>query len=530
VNAALIRDTKQEDIDFDRAYVKAFGLYGFLKVAWHLLEPGTPFVDGPHIEQICNHLEAVSHGLIKRLIINVPPGSSKSVCTAVAWPAWDWGPNKKATRKWLYTSFDPGLSSRDSLKALELINSEWYQDRWPVDILDRAKTDYRTSKRGFRRSVGTKGKITGRHPDIQVVDDPMKASDSQGNAAIKKTELVNVQNWWTGTMASRGADPKKVARVIIMQRLHDDDLAGFVLEQAKHGGEAYVHLRLPMEYEAAYPCITYMDPQPSNDNGGAHGPRLGGDWRTQEGELLCPERWDRAVVEQKKRELNTEYSAQYQQRPSNIAGQIFKKAWLKFWDYDTLRALGCDPRTGKGFDEVACSWDFTFKDTQGSDFVCGQVWGRLGPNYYLLERVYKRMNFPNSLTSIEAMLRRWPLIGPKVVEDKANGPAIISTLERKVSGLIAVSPEGSKVTRANAVSYLHRAGNVWYMPEMEGELGDEAHVQCITKFPLAKYDDSVDAETQMLLYWESNKNALFAALEALAKEQAAQAAALARAG
>lgn len=520
MSAALSLD-EQDEIDFDRAYVAKHGLYGFLKVAWFLLEPGTPFVDGPHIEQICNHLEAVSLGLIKRLIINVPPGSSKSVCTSVAWPAWDWGPNDKANRKWLFTSFDPGLSARDSRKAKELISSKWYQARWPVDILDRAETDYRTSKRGFRRSVGTRGKITGRHPDIQVVDDPMKAADAQGNAAIKKTELLNVQKWWSGTMASRGANPKKVARVIIMQRLHDDDLAGFVLEQSKKGGEKYVHLRLPMEYEAKHPCVTYLDPQPANDNDPNHGPRLGGDWRTQDGELLCPERWDAEVVEQKKRELGTEYSAQYQQRPASLGGQIFQRAWFKFWNVETLRALGADPYTGEGFDEIACSWDFTFKDTLGSDYVCGQVWGRLGANYYMLERVYRRMNFPNSLTSIVSMLRRWPRIGAKVIEDKANGPAVISSLERKVPGLIAVSPDGSKVTRANAVSYLHRAGNVWYPPEFEGQLGEDSHIECMAKFPLAKYDDTVDAETQMLNYWEANKNTLFAALEALAREQGA---------
>ncbi len=524
MNAPLLATTKAEDIAFDRAYVKAHGLYGFLKLAWEHVEPGTTFVDGKHIEQICNHLEAVSHGLIKRLIINVPPGSSKSVITSVMWSAWDWGPNGNAQRKYLYTSFDPGLSSRDSRKCYELIRSEWFQERWAIDIMDRATTDYRVKngrKRGFRRSVGTRGRITGRHPDIQVVDDPMKASDGQGSAAIKKTELLNVQKWWSGTMASRGANPKKVARVIIMQRLHDEDLAGFVLDQSTKGGEQYVHLRLPMQYEAKHPCVTYMDPQPANDNDTNHGPRLGGDWRTQEGELLCPERWDAEVVEQKKRELNVEYSAQSQQRPANIAGQIFQRTWFRYWDADVLAREGANPYTGEGFDELIASWDLTFKDTLGSDFVCGQVWGRIGPNFYLLDRTYRRLSFSNTLTAIETQLRRWPSIGPKLIEDKANGPAVMSVLVLQVSGLIPINPEGSKVTRANAVSYLHRAGNVYYPPDYEGQIGDEAHVECMVKFPLAKHDDTVDAETQALLYFIKNRNALFEALAAQARAQGA---------
>lgn len=500
----------QDDIDFDRAYVRKHGLYGFLKLAWHATEPNTPFCDGRHIEQMCLHLEAAALGLLRHLLVNVPPGSTKSVTTSVMFPAYVWGPLGMPTKKWLFTSFDPGLATRDAEKSRHLIESEWFQERWPLEWTRAGRlaiTDYGTKQGGVRRSVGVGGKITGRHPDIIVVDDPIKASKTQGNAAIRKTDLEGVKNWWGGTMASRGANPKTVVRIVIMQRLHDEDLTGHIVSSEAHGGRKYQHLRLPMTYEDDAPCVTYLD----------NGTRLGGDWRTQDGELLCPSRWDEAEVLQKKIDLGNEYSAQYQQRPANIQGQIFQRVWFRYWDEFTLRTLGANPFTGTGFDQVICSWDFTFKGTTGSDFVCGQVWGKLGADYYMLERVYKRMNFPTSLQSIQAQLRRWPTIVAKVVEDKANGPAIIASLERKISGLVAWPNSKGKIANANAVSYLHRAGNVWYPPEFQHSTGDESHIECMAKFPLAKYNDTVDAETQALAYLEENRNALFEALAAAEK-------------
>lgn len=511
--------SEADDIAFDRAYVRKHGLYGFVKLCWHIVEPNTPFTDGEHIRQIAIHLEAAACGLIRHLIINVPPGSTKSVTTSVMWPAYVWGPLGMPDKKWLFTSFDPGLATRDADKSRQLIESEWFQKRWPVEWTRAGRlaiTDYGTNKGGVRRSVGVNGKITGRHPDIIVVDDPIKASNTQGNAGIKKTDLMAVQKWWGGTMASRGANPKKVVRVIIMQRLHDDDLTGFIISRSKNGGRQYCHLRLPMRYEVEEPCVTYLDP-PEGSPPGAHGPRLGGDWRTVDGELLCESRWGLDDLKQKEMELGTEYSAQYQQRPARLGGQIFQKAWFKFWTADLLRARGANPYTGEGFDALICSWDFTFKDTLGSDYVCGQVWGKIGPDYFMLERVYQKMNFPNSLTAIETMLRRWPRIGAKVIEDKANGPAILASLERKVAGLVPWPNSKGKVANANAVSYLHRAGNVWYPPEFEHATGDDSHVECMAKFPLARHDDTVDAETQALAYFEENRNLLYEALAAQAK-------------
>lgn len=478
-----------EDVRFDRDYVRRFGLYGFLKLAWPRLKPGTPFVPGWHIQEICNHLEAVSLGLITRLVINVPPGSTKSVTTSVCWPAYVWGPQGMANKKWIFASYAPKLSGDLGRDSRELIESEWFQARWPLGILDRADTSYRNAKAGWRFSTSIRGEVTGRHADIQVVDDPIKPISTQGTAAVTGHELQFVKDWWSGTMSTRMADPKTAARVIIMQRLHEDDLAGAALETGE-----YTHLSFPMRFDAARPCRTV----------------LGGDKRTTEGELLCPGRWSNLEVTKLENDLGVYASAQLQQRPSTAGGMIFRSSWFKYYD-----VLPDD------LDEWACSWDMTFKDTMGSDYVCGQVWARKGADFYLVERVYERLNFPNTLTALQSQLRRFPQIGAKLIEDKANGPAVISTLQRKVPGLVAVEPEGGKVARANGISYLHRAGNVHYPRSFESDRTKTGHVQCMTGFPLAKHDDSVDAETQMLTYWAAQHNTLIETLERLRKEQAA---------
>jgi predicted phage terminase large subunit-like protein len=480
-----------DEIAFDRAYVKRFGLYGFVRLAWHRIEPASAFVDGWHIEEVCNHLEAVTEGVFRNLVINVPPGTSKSKITSVCWTPWAWIDHPE--KKWIFVSYSPTLSTRDARACRELIESEWYQERWPtVQILeqDRADNNYRNNHGGWRFSSSVRGEITGRHPDVKVVDDPIKAILTQGTAAITRTEIDFVnKNFWDGTMSTRAADPKKVANVIIMQRLHDDDLSGHCLESG-----TYEHLCLPMRFDAERPCRTI----------------IGGDHRTQPGQLLCPDRFGEEEVKKLERELGVYADAQLQQRPSREGGQIFRVSWFKFWTHLPAQ-----------FDEVLSSWDMTFKDTLGSDFVCGQVWRRLGADFYLVDQVYERLNFPNTLTAFEAQCRRYPEIGAKLVEDKANGPAVIATLQKKISGLIARTPLGTKVTRANGMSYLHRAGNVLYPDPKLGEqyAWVRDHMRNMQGFPLARHDDDVDAETQALAYFAEQHNALFDALGRMAQER-----------
>jgi predicted phage terminase large subunit-like protein len=446
-------------------------------------------VDGWHIEEICNHCEAVSRGVFRDLLVNVPPGTSKSKIISVCWHPWEW--TFKPETRWLFVAYLPNLATRDARAAKTLIESKWYQERWPVTIKEGGDSEYENDRGGWRSSTSVRGGITGKHPHRKVVDDPLAARNTQGTAAVLRTELDYVNHvFWDGIMPTRAADPKTVTNTIVMQRLHEADLSGHVL-----GKGGWVHLMLPERFEPERACKT----------------PIGGDRRTEDGELLCPARRGENEVKKLEAELGTQADGQLQQRPGRAGGQIFRAAWFRFWD------------ELPEFDELLCSWDMTFKDTLGSDFVCGQIWGRKGADYYLIDQVYDRLNFPNTLTAFLAQLRRYPTCGAKLIEDKANGPAVISTLERKIPGLIPRTPEGGKIARANGVSYLHRSGNVLYPnPKTPGFEWVREHMRSMQGFPLASHDDDVDAETQALTYFEENKNTLLDALAALRREEEAR--------
>src|SRR5690606_2860711 len=214
-----------DPLELDRELVRKGGLYKFLQLGWHVIE-SEPFVPGWHLEEICNHLEAVSRGEIKRLIINIPPGTGKSLTVCVFWPIWDWLINP--WRKWIFASFDLGLSQRDALRSKELIQSDWFQERWgfkadikrlerrgisPLGVLTDAKerqnsaTIYWTPAKGLRFSTSQGGKATGWHSHIQVIDDPTKPKEVQGGGKAARTALANTSAWYKNTMASRKANP-----------------------------------------------------------------------------------------------------------------------------------------------------------------------------------------------------------------------------------------------------------------------------------------------------------------------------------
>jgi predicted phage terminase large subunit-like protein len=276
-----------------------------------------------------------------------------------------------------------------------------------------------------------------------------------------------VLDCWDQVMSTRLNDPKSGAMVIVMQRVHENDLAGHVLQQ---GG--YEELKLPAEYEGSQQVtsIGWRDP------------------RTELGELLWPERFGQAEVEALKRTMGSYAAAgQLQQRPSPAAGGILKRHWWKFYREA--------PRL---FSEVIQSWDCAFKDTRTSDFVVGQVWGRNGADKYLLDQVRGRMDCPATIQAVKRLSEKWPQTHAKLVEDKANGPAVIATLKHEIVGLIAVNPEGGKEVRAHAVSPQIEAGNV-YLPDPTIAPWIGGFIDECAAFPNGAYDDQVDAMSQALV-------------------------------
>jgi hypothetical protein len=289
-------------------------LRDFIREAWHVPEPSTPFVGNWHLDAIAEHLEAVSRGEIQKLIINIPPRFAKSLLTAVFWPMWEW--TWAPERRWLFATYAQTLTIRDSVKCRRLIESRWYQERWGALYRltpdQNTKIKFENTRGGFRLATSTDGMATGEGGDRIVVDDPHNVKKAQSDA-----ERETAVEWWTQTMSTRGNDPRTVARVIVMQRLHERDLAGQMLADAASG---YTHLCLPMRFEPQRRCVTVI------------AGRRWEDPRTEPDELLFPERFPDSAVQELEQTLGSYGTAgQLQQRPTPAGGAIVKGAWFRRW-------------------------------------------------------------------------------------------------------------------------------------------------------------------------------------------------------
>lgn len=447
----------------------------FIEAAWPLVE-SAPFVAGWHIDAVAEHLEAVTRGQIRNLLITIPPRHTKSIITSVMWPSWEWIDHPE--RRWLFASYAESLSVRDNVRGRRLIQSNWYQenwgDRWQFAGDQNEKRKVETDRGGHRIAVGTGGSATGEGGDRLVIDDPHNVADIESSVVRKGT-----LDWFDQVWSTRANDPKLTARVIIMQRSHCDDLAGHVLEQ---GG--WEHLCIPAEYEGdtRRTVVGWSDP------------------REHENDLIWPERFGPPEIAEAKRTLGSfAYAGQYQQRPVPAGGGAWKRTWFRF-----CRRVDLPAR----FDMVVASWDCAFKDLRTSDYVAGQLWGRLGADFYLLDQIHGRLDFPATLQAIRNLndRSRHP-VNATLVEDKANGSAVLATLKREIAGLIGINPEGGKESRAAAVAPLIEAGNVWLPMADEQPWVEDTLLEFVT-FPAAKHDDRVDAASQALNWLQSRRSKL----------------------
>jgi predicted phage terminase large subunit-like protein len=464
----------------------------FVRLAWMVVEPSTPFVSGWHIDAIVDHLEAVSSGHIRNLLINVPPRHMKSLLVSVFWPAWEW--IRWPERRWLYSSYGAQLSIRDSVKCRRLIESPWYQQRWgdrfALTSDQNTKGRFDNNRSGYRLSTSVGGAVTGEGGDRIVCDDPHNVQEAESDAVRKGTI-----DWFDIVMSTRTNDPKTAAKVVVMQRCHQQDLSGHLLEQ---GG--WEHLCLPAEYEGSSrtTSIGWSDP------------------RKEQRELLWPERFGPQEIEALKRSLGSYGTAgQLQQRPSPAGGGLFKRHWFRYFQprganlppvlvrmpdgsQTSITAIEAPTRV----DEMVQSWDCAFKDLQTSDFVVGQAWARVRGMFLLADQTRARMDCPATIKAVRGLSEKWPMAVAKLVEDKANGSAVIQMLGRDLPGLLPVNPEGGKITRAAAVSPLIEAGHI-YLPHPQWAPWVDAFIEECAAFPNGAHDDQVDAMTQVFLRWHA---------------------------
>lgn len=463
-------------------------LSDFVQQLWPVVEPGKALIWGWPLDAICEHLEAVTRGDIRNLIINVPPRFLKSTIVSVMWPAWEWLHDPKL--RYLTASYDKQLAVRDAVRTRRLINHPIYarlnmgvdgKQRFVFAGDQNLKSSYENDKTGTRICTSPSSGATGHGGDRIMVDDAHNVKESESESQRK-----DVHDWWDKTMSTRRNDPDNAARVIIMQRLHEDDLTGHCLEQS-----IYDHLCLPLLYEEDHPhksstALSFVDP------------------RRIEGQILMPQRTTPERVEEMKIELGTYgFVGQMQQRPAPSEGGIFQLAWFKLFQVE--------PAIDE-FDRLYSTWDAAFKGADGKtgtrgeiaaiknrSFVVGQLWGDIGANSYLLDEERGQWNILETLTAMLRMRNRWPAATAHLVEDKANGPALETLLKDKIPGLLLVNPRGSKIQRAHAVSPYCEAGNVYVpSPKYASWVSEWLHEVCT--FPFGRYNDRVDAMTQGLIW------------------------------
>ena len=466
------------------------GFREFVRQAWPIIEPSTPFVPGWHIDAIAEHLEAVSFGQIRNLIINVPPRHMKSLLVSVFWPAWEW--IRWPERRWLYSSYGAQLSIRDSIKCRRLIESSWYQERWgdrfALTSDQNTKSRFDNDRSGYRIATSVGGAATGEGGDRNVCDDPHNVSEVESDAVRKAT-----LDWFDVVMSTRVNDPRTAAKVVVMQRCHQRDLSGHLLAQ---GG--WEHLCLPAEYEGPTRAtsIGWTDP------------------RAEVNELLWPERFGPQEIGNLKISLGSYAAAgQLQQRPSPAGGGIFKRHWFRYFQPrggnlppvivklpDGTQISLTAIEAPRQVDEQIQSWDCSFKDLDTSDFVVGQLWGRVGARFLLGDQVRGRMDCPGTVKAVQELTTKWPATAAILIEDKANGSAVIQMLQYEIPGILPVNPSGGKIARAQAVSPLVEAGNV-YLPHPDYAPWVNDFIEECVQFPNGAHDDQVDSMTQALLRW-----------------------------
>lgn len=473
-------------------------LVKFLRQAWLVVEPSTQYIHGRHIDAICEHLQAAVDGQIRKLIINIPPRLSKSTQVAICLPAWRW--LKAPGAKWIFASYDLKLSKRDSNKCRQLIRSPWYQrwwqDRFKISKDQDEKQRFENDKGGFRIATAIDAGTTGEGADYLVYDDPNDVKEMTSEAYIE-----GVIQFHESVMASRLNDPKTGVRILIQQRCGERDLTGHIL--SKEAG--WEHLSIPMEYE-----------------GSRHATSIGwSDWRKTEGELICPERIGPAEIAEIKVSLGpVGYAGQYQQRPAPGEGASFKREWWNFYNPAGVTTPDVAVKSASGkvlcyktpveipvaFEQVALGWDMAFKESKDTDFVAGHAWGRIGANCFLLRRRCERMDFPKTVRAVREMSQEYPS-SVKLVEDKANGPAVLQTLRNEIPGMIPSKIEAGLQSLAASMTGYVEAGNC-YLPNPDLFPWVWEFIEQFAAFPRATHDDDVSAACHALRYlFDSVSNA-----------------------
>jgi predicted phage terminase large subunit-like protein len=441
----------------------------FVQKVFYTVFPGSAYLHNWHIDAIVYQLMRVNAGDCPRLLISQPPRSLKSLSVSVAFVAWVLGHDP--SRRIIVVSYSSELAAELHRQFRMVIDSAWYRSLFPA--MRPAKdtgAELVTTAGGSRYATTVGGTLTGRGADLIIIDDPLKAEDALSELARKR-----VNEWYGGTLVSRLNDKDTGRIVLVMQRLHEDDLAGHLLQA---GG--WHHLDLPAVA--------------TEDRDIAIGrTRL---FRRRTGDLLHPERENRAVLDRIKAETGSlQFSAQYQQRPVPLEGNLIKRDWFRC--YEQLPAAGAP-----GY--VVQSWDTAMMTGSGNDYSVCTTWRILQNDFYLMDLYRDRQQYPDLRRAVAALAARYNA-DAVLIEDAGPGMVMLQDLQRDTpNGMprpIGIKPEGSKADRMAAQSFRIEAGQV-HLPADAPWLDD--FLLELLAFPHGKHDDQVDSTSQFLKWASSH--------------------------
>lgn len=422
------------------------------------------FTNYAHTDYIAKHLQGIAEGEQKYIIVELPPRHGKSMTITETFPSYYLGRNPE--KRVITSAYSDGLARKfgrlNRNKMIEfgqlvfdrkLSNDNGTVNNWTLD-----------NGVGGMIATGIGGSITGEGADLLVIDDPIKNNEEAQSQKIRD----KVWDEWETTLSTRLHKGGSV--IVVMTRWHEDDFVGRLLQRSPYNWE---RIRMPAIAE---------------DDDDILGRKID--------EPLCVGLgFDKDWADLKKQEVGSRtWASLYQQRPSASEGNIFKREWWQFYE-----------RVPKKFDKILISWDLTFKESNKSDFVVGSVWLKKGADKYLIDIVRDRMDFPATLQAVKNLKNKYPKAREILIEDKANGPAVISSIQREVSGVIPINPKESKVARAQAITPQIESGNV-FLPKDKTFTYDL--IEECASFPNGAHDDMVDSMSQALNRMETEKRGM----------------------
>ena len=438
-------------------------LRAFLHKTFATLSPGQTYVPNWHLDAIAWRLEQVRHGKLRRLIINMPPRSLKSIAASVALPAFVLGhdPSKRI----ICVSYSGDLAKKHSNDFRAVIESPWYRSTFPATRVGRYKdteTEIEFTARGFRMATSVGGTLTGRGGDLIIIDDPLKPDD-----AWSETKRAAANQWFTNTLLSRLDDKRTGAIIVVMQRVHVDDLTGFLLAQS----DEWEVLSLSAIAEADEVVPTW---------GGRHYRRLAG-------AALSSEREPIEILKALKTQVGSDaFFAQYQQMPTPPGGAMIKRAWVRRY---------AEPPHSRDVLQIVQSWDTAMKGGPGNDWSVCTTWAQTSDGrLYLLDVWRGRVDYPALKAAVRAQHERWRP-NTVFVEEAGSAIGLIQELRPEFMGVVGVKPDKDKAARMAIASAKFEAGNVYFpeqapwLPDLEAEL---------FAFPGSRHDDQCDSISQVL--------------------------------